>query len=97
VVCTAVSKLLSGFASGRVFGLTDHRSARVGLGLVARGEFSLIIATVAATSAIPAVSQSIPAFTVGYVLVMSVLGTVLVQNADRIVDRAGLGWESAAD
>jgi hypothetical protein len=40
----------------------------------------------------------ITAFTVGYVLVMSVLGTVLVQNADGIVDRAGLGWDrSAAD
>ncbi|AHG03678.1 sodium/hydrogen exchanger [Halobacterium sp. DL1] len=84
VVCTAVSKLLSGFASGRVFGLTDHRSARVGLGLVARGEFSLIIATVAATSAIPAVSQSIPAFTVGYVLVMSLVGSLSIQHGSRL-------------
>lgn len=79
VVCTTVGKLLSGYASGRGFGLSDHRSLRVGLGLVARGEFSLIIATLAATSSIPKVSQSIPPFTVGYVLIMSFIGSLGIQ------------------
>jgi CPA2 family monovalent cation:H+ antiporter-2 len=97
VVVTTVGKLVSGTVSGRVYGLDRVRSLRVGFGLVPRGEFSLVIATLAASVGTGALGDAIPAFTVGYVLVMSVLGTVLVQNADRIVDRAGLGWESTAD
>lgn len=84
VVCTTATKLLSGFVSGRVFGLSKHRSIRVGLGLVARGEFSLIIATLAATSTIPAVRRSVPAFAVGYVLVMSLVGSLCVQYGTTI-------------
>jgi CPA2 family monovalent cation:H+ antiporter-2 len=97
VVVSTAGKLASGTLSGRVYGLDRVRSLRVGFGLVPRGEFSLVIATLAASVGTGALGDTIPAFTVGYVLVMSVLGTVLVQNADRIVDRAGLGWESAAD
>lgn len=76
VLCTTGAKLLSGFVSGRLFGLSDQRSFRVGLGLIARGEFSLIIATLAATSSIPAIRESIPPFAVGYVLVMSLVGSL---------------------
>jgi len=39
---------------------------------------------VAATSATPAVSQSIPAFTVGYVLVMSLVGSLSIQHGSRL-------------
>lgn len=78
-VATTATKLLSGFASGRVYGLSDRRSVRTGLGLVARGEFSLIIATLAALSTIAAVREIIPAFAVGYVLVMSLIGSLSIQ------------------
>lgn len=87
IVLTLVSKLASGYVSGRMYGLTDRRSVRVGLGLVARGEFSLIIATLAATSQIPAVRQIIPAFTVGYVLAMSLLGALCIQHGATISTR----------
>jgi len=97
VAVTTVGKLLSGTLSGRVYGLDRVRSLRVGFGLVPRGEFSLVIATLAASAGTGALGDAIPAFTVGYVLVMSVLGTVLVQNADAVIDRAGLGWRSAGD
>lgn len=79
VVCTTAAKLVSGFISGQVYGLTDRRSFRAGLGLVARGEFSLIIATIAAASTVPEIRQSIPPFAVGYVLVMSIVGTLGIQ------------------
>ncbi|WP_117593715.1 cation:proton antiporter [Haloprofundus halophilus] len=79
VVATTPTKVVSGFYSGRIYGLDDRRSLRVGLGMVTRGEFSLIIATVAATGSGPVMTQVIPAFAVGYVLVMSILGTVLMQ------------------
>ncbi|WP_425490665.1 cation:proton antiporter [Haloprofundus salilacus] len=79
VVATTPTKILSGFYSGRIYDLDDRRSLRVGFGMVTRGEFSLIIATVAATGNGPVMTQVIPAFAVGYVLVMSILGTVLMQ------------------
>lgn len=79
VSSTAAAKLVSGFVSGRVFGLTNRRSFRVGLGLLARGEFSLIIATIAAASTVPEIRQSIPPFAVGYVLLMSLLGSLGIQ------------------
>jgi len=97
VLVTTVGKFVSGTLSGRVYGLGRVRSFRVGFGLIPRGEFSLVIATLAASVGTGALGDVIPAFTVGYVLVMSVLGTLFVQNADRIVDRAGLGRASAAD
>ncbi|MFB6221069.1 MAG: cation:proton antiporter [Halolamina sp.] len=90
VVLTTASKLLSGFLTGRVCGLTDRRSFRVGLGLVARGEFSLVIATLAATSSVAAVRTVVPAFAVGYVLLMSVLGTLCIQYESVITDRFGV-------
>ncbi|MCG1004324.1 MULTISPECIES: cation:proton antiporter [Halobacterium] len=79
VVATTAAKLASGYASGRVYGLDDRRSARVGLGLVARGEFSLIVATLAATSADPTIRTVVPAFAVGYVIAMSFVGSLAVQ------------------
>jgi CPA2 family monovalent cation:H+ antiporter-2 len=79
VVATTAGKLASGYVSGRVYGLDERRSTRVGLGLVARGEFSLIIATLAATGANPAIREVVPAFAVGYVIAMSFVGSLAVQ------------------
>ncbi len=92
VLVTLPTKVASGFVSGRVYGLNDRRSLRVGLALVTRGEFSLIIAATALAGAGVALSaqvaETIYAFTVGYVLVMSIIGTILMQTAwifDRYV------------
>jgi CPA2 family monovalent cation:H+ antiporter-2 len=98
VLVTGVGKLLSGTLSGRVYGLDRVRSARVGFGLVPRGEFSLVIAALAATVGTGALGSEIPAFAVGYVLSMSVLGTVLIQNADAILAGVSAGRrESTGD
>ena len=87
VVVTTPTKLFSGYYSGRIYGLDDKRSLRVGLGMTTRGEFSLIIAAIALAGAgvsLPeAVANDIYAFAVGYVLFMSVLGTTLMQHAGR--------------
>lgn len=93
VVVTLPAKILSGFFSGRQYGLTDRRSLRVGLALVTRGEFSLIIAATALAGAGGAIdtttAETLYAFTVGYVLVMSILGTTLMQ-ASPILERSVL-------
>ena len=87
VVVTTPTKLVTGFLAGRAFDLDTKRSTRVALGMTTRGEFSLIIATVAVTGAQagtfdPALAQTINAFAVGYVLVMAILGTTLMQYSE---------------
>jgi CPA2 family monovalent cation:H+ antiporter-2 len=80
VVVTTPTKLLTGFLSGRIYGLDDRRSVRVGCGMVTRGEFSLIIAAlVSGTGGSVVLTETIPSIAVGYVLVMSILGTLFMQ------------------
>ena len=83
VVVTTPSKLVSGYLGGRAYDLDARRSMRVGLGMVTRGEFSLIIAAVALTGAgitmTAETATDIYSFAVGYVLAMSILGTMLMQ------------------
>jgi CPA2 family monovalent cation:H+ antiporter-2 len=87
VAVTVPTKLLSGFYGGRVYGLDDRRSLRVGLAMITRGEFSLIIAAVALAGAgstlPPSVARTIYATAVGYVLVMATLGTTLMGMSGR--------------
>ena len=96
VVVTAPAKFYSGYLGGRVYDLSVRRSTRVGLGMVTRGEFSLIIAAVAIVEGsrlAGPVADTIYAFAVGYVLCMSVLGTMLMQYSSPferlLVDRLG--------
>jgi CPA2 family monovalent cation:H+ antiporter-2 len=84
VVATTPAKVVSGYAGGRLYDLSTHRSLRVGVGLVPRGEFSLVIAALAAGGSTTVLRETIPALAVGYVLVMSTLGTVLMQRSDDI-------------
>ena len=88
VALTVPTKLLSGYLGGRIYDLDARRSVRVGLGMTTRGEFSLIIATLALSGAGNTVSepvaQTIYAFAVGYVLVMSIVGTMLMQYSTPI-------------
>ena len=93
---TTPTKLLSGFWSGKVYDLDDRRATRVGLGMVTRGEFTLIIAalvfgTVATEGGAIAAetARSLNAFAVGYVLVMSVLGTTLMQYSGAVETLVG--------
>ncbi|WP_458206831.1 cation:proton antiporter [Haladaptatus sp. NG-SE-30] len=86
VVVTTVGKLVSGTLSGAFYELDRRRSIRVGLGMVPRGEFSLVLATLAMSVDTGALGELIPAFAVGYVLVMSILGTLLIQHADRLTN-----------
>ena len=87
VVLTTLSKLASGYVTGRgVYDLDHRRATRVAAGMVTRGEFSLIIAALVAGAGTPVLAETIPAFAVGYVLVMSVLGTLAMQYADRLAD-----------
>ena len=96
VVVTTPTKLVTGYLAGRAFDLDARRSTRVALGMTTRGEFSLIIATVAVTAGEagafdPALAETIYAFAVGYVLVMAILGTTLMQYSGPF-ESAATAW-----
>ncbi|MFP8888744.1 cation:proton antiporter [Natrialbaceae archaeon A-CW2] len=88
VVLTGPAKLISGYWGGRVYRLDERRSLRVGLGMTTRGEFSLIIASIAmlgaGTTLAEGTANQLYAFSVGYVLFMSILGTTLMQYSSQI-------------
>ena len=87
VALSTPTKFVSGYYGGRLYGLDSRRSVRVACSMVTRGEFSLIIATLAASSGNGVIlTEVIPALAVGYVLVMSVLGTTLMGSANTIGD-----------
>ena len=83
VAVTTLGKFASGITSGRVYGLSATRSVRTALALVPRGEFSLVVAALAATAG-GEVAGTVPAFAVGYVLAMTVLGALLLEAADPL-------------
>ena len=87
IALTTPTKLVSGYFGGRLYDLDSRRSVRVACSMVTRGEFSLIIATLAASQGSgPILTETLPALAVGYVLVMSVLGTTFMSSADTIED-----------
>ena len=101
VVVTTPTKLVSGFLGGRAFGLDTRRSTRVALGMTTRGEFSLIIATIAISGAeagtFPTeLATTINAFAVGYVLIMAILGTTLMQYSSPFENFAVSRFDSVA-
>ena len=82
---TVTGQIVSGYFAGRSWGLDIEQSARAASALVPRGEFSLVIAAFLLTAGTtPALRETIPAFTVGYVLLTSILGTILMRNAGLI-------------
>jgi CPA2 family monovalent cation:H+ antiporter-2 len=71
--------------------------------MITRGEFTLIIASTALVAAAPDVAgplaaetaRQLNAFAVGYVLVMSILGTMFMQYSD-VVERRVAAWRGDA-
>jgi CPA2 family monovalent cation:H+ antiporter-2 len=96
VLVTTPTKVISGYYGGRIYDLPPKRSLRVGVGMVSRGEFSLVIAALAAGGTGQVMTEIIPAFAVGYVLVMSTLGTVLMGESDLVERLVFRNQESVA-
>jgi CPA2 family monovalent cation:H+ antiporter-2 len=81
-VVTAVTKLLTGwYAAGRL-GVGRSGRIRAGSTLIARGEFSIVIAALGATLTDGA---ELGALVAGYVLLTALSGPVLAKYADRLV------------
>jgi CPA2 family monovalent cation:H+ antiporter-2 len=96
VVATTPPKLLSGYYGAMAFDLDRRRAVRTGAAMVTRGEFSLIIAALAASGGGTVLAETIPALAVGYVLVMSVLGSILMSQSE-LLERLLPGGDPTGD
>ncbi|MFC4602826.1 cation:proton antiporter [Rhodococcus kronopolitis] len=85
-VVTTVTKVLTGMWAARRQGIARMGQARAGAALVARGEFSIVIAGLAVAAG--AVAGELAALATAYVLLMAVLGPVaarVVEPVTRLV------------
>lgn len=82
---TILANVIAGLIAGRVAGMPTSAGLRFGLGIVSRGEISIVIASVATAAGLLAIIQP---FTAIYVLILSVAGPILARESDSIY-RAG--------
>ena len=80
-VVGVATKVLTGWVAGRRAGVGSAGRLRAGVTLVARGEFSIIIAGLVAASVTPAFAPTVAA----YVLITAVLGPLVPRLADPLV------------
>lgn len=83
VALTIAGNFAAGMIAGRNAGLSNRASTNVGLTIVSRGEFSIIVASLAAAGGL---AQIIQPFAALYVLLLSVLGPLLTKESGRIFD-----------
>ena len=84
-VVTVITKLATGWWAAQRQGIGRMGRARAGTALVARGEFSIVIAGLAVASG--AVPDDLAALATTYVLLMAVLGPVLARLAEPAMER----------
>jgi CPA2 family monovalent cation:H+ antiporter-2 len=86
VLLTLVGKLGGGLIAGRVGGFTRRQSLNAGAGLVAHGEFTIILAQLASENASISVGQrtDLVAFAGLYVLATATIGLALMKESKRI-------------
>ncbi|HUE84206.1 MAG TPA: cation:proton antiporter [Pyrinomonadaceae bacterium] len=85
VLLTLGGNVLAGMLAGRSARLSPASSLNIGLTIVSRGEFSIIMANLALAGGLLPVIQPFAAL---YVLILAVLGPLLTKESDRIF---GLG------
>jgi monovalent cation:H+ antiporter-2, CPA2 family len=78
---TVVLTVAAGLAAARIFGFGRGRAANIGLTVLSRGEFSLVLASLALAAGL---DPRIGPFTAGYVLVLAVLGPAAVYSSRRL-------------
>ncbi len=81
VVVTLIGNIVAGMLAGRTAKLDSSQSLNVGLTIVSRGEFSIIMANVAKSGGLLPVLQPFAAL---YVLILAVLGPLMTKESERI-------------
>ncbi|MCU1631461.1 MAG: potassium transporter, partial [Micrococcaceae bacterium] len=82
-VITAATKMATGIWAAKGVGITRSGRLRAGATLMARGEFSIVIAGLAVASG--AVTQELAALATAYVLIMAVVGPLAARYIEPLV------------
>ena len=77
-VVTGLTKVATGWYAASVDGVSRKGRMRAGTALIARGEFSIVIISLAATT-----GSDLQPFVTAYVLIVAVLGPVITRIASR--------------
>lgn len=83
VVLTIVGNYIAGMLAGRSAGLSPGASSNIGLTIVSRGEFSIILANLAQNGGLLPILQPFAAL---YVLLLAILGPLLTKES-RLIHR----------
>ncbi|MGH3904257.1 MAG: cation:proton antiporter [Pseudonocardiaceae bacterium] len=81
VLGTVVVCLIAGVIAARLHGFGRVGAANIGLTVLTRGEFSLILAALAVGAGL---DSRIGPFTAGYVLVLAIIGPLAVSSSERL-------------
>jgi CPA2 family monovalent cation:H+ antiporter-2 len=81
VLVTVVLNLLAGVVAARVYRLDRFGALNIGLTVLSRGEFALVLAALAASAGL---DERIAPFTAGYVLVLAIIGPLAATHSARI-------------
>jgi CPA2 family monovalent cation:H+ antiporter-2 len=86
VPAAVATKLIAGFVAARMTGFTRRQGVNVGASLVARGEFTIILAQLAAAGAAldPAFRENVQAFAGLFVLATAIVGVIIMRESRRI-------------
>ncbi|WP_189026643.1 cation:proton antiporter [Paenibacillus albidus] len=81
VIITLFGNFLAGMLAGRTAGLSPRASSNIGLTIVSRGEFSIIMANLGKAGGLLAILQPFAAM---YVLMLAILGPILTKESKTI-------------
>lgn len=80
-ILTIVGNISAGMIAGRKAGLSHKMSSNIGLTIMARGEFSIIVASLGITAGL---SPILTPFTALYVLILAILGPLLTKESKNV-------------
>jgi len=81
VVVTMIGNFTAGMLAGRANGLSHRASSNIGLTIISRGEFSIIMANLGKAGGLAAILQPFAAL---YVLILAVIGPLLTKESKLI-------------
>ncbi|OZT12164.1 cation/H(+) antiporter [Priestia aryabhattai] len=81
VVLTIIGNFTAGMIAGRRSGLSHKASTNIGLTIVSRGEFSIIMANIGIAGGLASILQPFAAL---YVLILAILGPLLTKESKMI-------------
>ncbi|MFF2483182.1 cation:proton antiporter [Paenibacillus sp. NPDC058071] len=81
VILTLIGNFVAGMLAGRSAGLSPKASSNIGLTIVSRGEFSIIMANLGKTGGLLEIIQPFAAL---YVLILAILGPLLTKESKLV-------------